>query len=176
MRIEDFGTGQGSTARLVELVPGRSYALFYAADDEDLPDPNVPRELRVLARSQLSESRGLLDVLLQDAGSGVAGGAAWGAVTTSATATLAYLRRRFERGGPLDDAEQVITRVTEAAARILGATPEALRDATVVRQHDLSWQVEFTYDGARVQVLIDPTGSMLQWRQTATGPEPRTET
>lgn len=169
MKTDEFVTERGALGQLVELVPGRWYALFLAERPDDLPAPAVLRELRVLARAQAVEDRGIVDEVLLDAGSGIVGGAAWGAVTASATATLAYLRARSRRPAPALDAEQAIARVREAASRILGPQPGELTGTTAVRAADGGWQVDFSYGGTRVRALLDPSGCMLQWEQAATG-------
>jgi hypothetical protein len=169
MKTDEFVTEQGALGQLVELVPGRWYALFLAGQPEELPAPAVLRELRVLARAQAVADRGVVDEVLLDAGSGIVGGAAWGAVTASATATLAYLRARSRRPAPARDAEQAIARVREAASRILGPQPGELTGITAVRAADGGWQVDFGYGGTWVRTLLDPSGCMLQWEQTAAG-------
>ncbi len=158
------GTGTELPAvRVFELLNGREYAVFFAAREDELPNENVGRELRALARrTQNAATRGVVDIMSADVISGLIGGAAWAAVAQALVATTSYLRRR--RGSaPAADKATVSIRLQTAGTKILMEVPPPLAKDDIQCLEDGRWFAEFTYQGDSIRAAADPGAMIVTW-------------
>jgi hypothetical protein len=149
--------------RVFELLNGSEYAVFFARGEDELPNENVGRELRALARrTQNAATRGVVDVVTADVISGLIGGAAWAAVAQALVATTSYLRRR--RGSaPAADKATVSLRLETASMKILMEVPPPLAKADIEHLEDGRWSAEFTYQGDTIRAAADPGAMIVTW-------------
>lgn len=149
--------------RVFELLNGSEYAVFFARREDELPDENVARELRVLARrTQNAATRGAVDVMTADVISGLIGGAAWAAAARALVATTAYLRRRRSSATAADKAT-VSIRLETASMKILMEVPPPLAKADIEHLEDGRWLTEFTYQGDTIRAAADPGAMIVTW-------------
>lgn len=172
MTDKDASPPQGdepSATRVFELVDGMEYAVFFAADEDELPSDAVKRELRVLARrSQNVPTRSVLGTMAADVTAGVVGGAAWVAVSAALVATTAYLRQKAHK--PSADAATISIRLKTACGQILHVSPSEITSLHIERIEDGRWRAELICAGRAIQVLLDPSGSVLAWVQDSPAP------
>jgi hypothetical protein len=149
--------------RVFELIPGSEYMVFFAASEEDLPDDNVRRELKLVAiRNRDQQKRSLLGTVIADIVAGAIGGAAWDSIKATFTATAAYLKRKH--GTPTTDAATVLQRIQAASNNILGPAPGPVT-AKVRQLDDRRWDAEFARHGISVKATLDPGGTIIKWSQ-----------
>jgi hypothetical protein len=161
--------------RVFELARGSEYAVFFAAREEDLPNENVRAELRALARrNRNAATRGVVDVVITDAVSGLIGGAAWAAVTKALVATTSYVRSRRVSSPVVDEATLSI-RLETASMKILMEVPPSLTSAQFERLDDGRWSAGFTYQGDSIRIAADPGATVVTWtRKPGAHPVDRT--
>jgi hypothetical protein len=153
-----------SATRVLELIDGREYAVFFAADEDGLPSDAVKRELRVLARrSQNVPTRSVVSTVAADVTAGVVGGAAWEAVSAALVATTAYLRHKVHK--PAVDAVTISIRLKTACEQILALSPAEMTNLYIERIDDGRWRAEFICAGRAIQAMLDPSGSVVAWVQ-----------
>ncbi|MER5452659.1 hypothetical protein ABT065_44790 [Streptomyces sp. NPDC002764] len=158
--------------RVVDLYAGREAVLFFADDPADLPGDAVLRELRGAARLvRAGRTRGVLDALAEQLGTGIVGAVGAAMVSESLRATAGYLRRRRRPPQPAP-LEQVVSRVRETCQILLGCVPTALSEPDLRRQEDGTWAVRFAHLGTTYLARVDQDGAIVQWTQTDQPEEP----
>ncbi|MGW2835611.1 hypothetical protein [Streptomyces sp. NPDC001286] len=157
--------------RVVDVYAGREAVVFFADDPADLPGDAVLRELRGAARlARAGRTRGVLDALAEQLGTGIVGAVGAAMVSESLRATAGYLRRR--RPPQPASLEQVVSRVRETCQILLGSVPTALSGADLRRQEDGTWAVRFAHLGTTYLARVDQDGAIVQWTQADRPDEP----
>ncbi|MEU7340176.1 hypothetical protein [Streptomyces sp. NPDC007074] len=159
--------GRGSAHRAVDLHGGQEFVIFFADGPAALPEDAVARELRTAARlARAQRTRGVVDTLFEQLGSGIVGGVGYAALAGSLRATTRYLGLRRQAPEPATLA-QVVARIRETCEIVLGTVPAALNEADIHRQDDGTWTVRFTHLHQVVEARVDRDGGIVHWVQTS---------
>ncbi|MET9904755.1 hypothetical protein [Streptomyces sp. NPDC006446] len=165
MTDDDAVAGEADLVWLVPLArDGHHYAAFFGRPGSQEPERAVTDELRAQARRMhRGQERSLLVEVWNEAQSGLVGAAAVGLTGKALTATRNWIREQRRR--PELDAETVTARTRKFWAAMNGRASVALQITNVARQPDGMWRIEAVADAKRVEAIMDPTGSLLEWRR-----------
>jgi len=160
-----LGIAGEAVVRVFELRAGTEFVAFFGDHAADLPGDGVRRELRAAANRYGDTTRSVTGTIINDGLAGIIGAGASAPLAAYLPATVKWLRGR-SRKPRLDDATAVMALVRATCEQILGSAPNSLSDAVFDKDADGQWNVTFSYRDLHISAIVEPTGSVVTWKQT----------